>query len=607
MRLKKITLENFRGYREPTSVSFAEFTSIIGRNDVGKSTLLDALECFFNNKTPDADDAHIHGRGELTRIACEFDELPATIVIDADVETTLTDEHLLNEGGLLEIVKEFDLSAGKISPKFFARAHHPTAAHANDLLQLNNAKLKTRLKEVGLKPGDVDQRINSLMRRAIWAAAGDLKAAPTMISLNQDDGKELWSLLQKELPTFALFQADRPSRDDDSEVTDPMDIAIKEAIKAVDARLEEIRKEIKERVDDVAKRTLAKLREMDKTLADDLCAEFKSEPKWAGFKVTLNDHDGIPINKRGSGVRRLILLNFFRAEAERRQANLKAPGIIYAVEEPESSQHPDNQRMLVNALLDLAASGNTQVLITTHVPAIAGLVPPESVRFVYRDENRHPRVLEGTDDVLKQVADQLGVLPDKRVKVLLYVEGPNDVSFLEHISKLTGHIDLTNDPRVAFVVTGGGNLKHWVNSQYLRGLKLPEIHFYDRDNDHQYAQHVAAVNARGAPHWGTLTGKREAENYLHPEAVLAATQVVIAIDDDGDIPLLYAQTVHAQAPNARPWEEIDAEKVKKKCSTAKKRLCVEAASQMTLAMLQARDPARDIESLFERVVSVANA
>lgn len=605
MRLRKLIIENFRGYRERTSIAFSEFTSIIGRNDIGKSTILEALEIFFNGKNPDPDDANVHARGQLTRIACEFDMLPPTTVIDAEAQTSLGDEYLLNAAGHLEIVKEFDL-ASKISAKMYAYANHPTAEKAADLLQLNNAKLKARVKELGINPASVNQSINVSMRRAIWAAVGELNSAPTFIPLGTEDGKEIWSALQKELPSFALFQADRPSRDDDAEVSDPMDVAIKDALKAAEARLDEIRQEIKGKIQEVAHRTLAKLREMDASLADDLSPEFRAEGKWGGFKVMLNDHNGIPINKRGSGVRRLILLNFFRAEAERRQANANAPGIIFAIEEPESSQHPTNQRLLINALLQLSETENTQVIVTTHVPGIASLVPPESVRFVYRDENRHPQILEGSEDVLRQVADQLGVLPDKRVRVLLFVEGPNDVSFLEHISKLAGPVDLSSDPNVAFVVTGGGNLKHWVNSRYLAGLGLPEIHFYDRDNDHQYAAHIAKVNAMGDPHWGTLTGKREIENYLHPDAIAAATQVIIAVDDDADIPLVFAQTAHAAAPNAREWGELDADDIKKKCSRAKRRLCVEAASKMTREMLDARDTAGDILALLGRIAALAH-
>ena len=46
--------------------------------------------------------------------------------------------------------------------------------------------------------------------------------------------------------------------------------------------------------------------------------------------------ENIPINKRGSGVKRLILFKFFRAEAERRLQESNTTSIIYAIEEPEN-------------------------------------------------------------------------------------------------------------------------------------------------------------------------------------------------------------------------------------------------------------------------------
>jgi putative ATP-dependent endonuclease of OLD family len=52
MRLKKLKLENFRGYAKETVVDFTdELTAFLGRNDAGKSTILEALEIFFNNET----------------------------------------------------------------------------------------------------------------------------------------------------------------------------------------------------------------------------------------------------------------------------------------------------------------------------------------------------------------------------------------------------------------------------------------------------------------------------------------------------------------------------------------------------------------------------
>ena len=601
MQLKALTVENFRGYREATTVSVGDFTAIIGRNDVGKSTLLEALEIFFNGGKPDSDDAHVDRRGKITRISCQFDELPSEVVIDAQVRTSLAAEYLLNRSGLLEVVKEYQLDQGRIVPKVFARALHPTADGGHDLLQLKNNQLKARAVERDINLGDVDQRVNTSIRRAIWASFDDLALQERLIDLNSEDGKRVWTRLQEEMPAFALFQADRRSRDDDSEVTDPFEAAIKDAVSGLEAKFEEIRKEVQKKVEGVAARTLRKLREMDQSLADQLHTDFRAEPRWSGFKLSLKDHRGIPINKRGSGVRRLILLNFFRAEAERRQQETNAPGVIYAIEEPESSQHPSNQRLLVDALLELGAGERTQVVITTHVPGVAALVPPESVRYVRHDADRHPCLSGVDEEMLRLVADELGVLPDNRVKLLLYVEGPNDVRFLEHACRLVGSIDLSTDPRVAFVVAGGGNLKHWVNHQYLKNLGLPEIHIYDRDKDCEYQVQVEVVNQRRNGDWATLTTKREIENYLHPDAVRTVLGIDVEIDDNADVPLITARAVHEASESLKTWDEVEQDKRDRKTSRAKRRLCQDVIAQMSREQLRDRDPSGEVESWFQRI------
>ena len=50
MKLKELKLKNFRGYKEKICVEFENLTAFVGKNDVGKSTILEALEIFFNNK-----------------------------------------------------------------------------------------------------------------------------------------------------------------------------------------------------------------------------------------------------------------------------------------------------------------------------------------------------------------------------------------------------------------------------------------------------------------------------------------------------------------------------------------------------------------------------
>ncbi len=51
MKLKSLTIKNFRAYQLETAIEIGQLTTIIGKNDIGKSTILEALEIFFNNQT----------------------------------------------------------------------------------------------------------------------------------------------------------------------------------------------------------------------------------------------------------------------------------------------------------------------------------------------------------------------------------------------------------------------------------------------------------------------------------------------------------------------------------------------------------------------------
>lgn len=50
MKLKKLKILNFRAYQKETEIPFDNMTGLIGRNDVGKTTVLDALGIFFGHK-----------------------------------------------------------------------------------------------------------------------------------------------------------------------------------------------------------------------------------------------------------------------------------------------------------------------------------------------------------------------------------------------------------------------------------------------------------------------------------------------------------------------------------------------------------------------------
>lgn len=46
MKLCSFRVENFRCYQSPFPVKVDDFTALVGRNDIGKSALLEALSIF---------------------------------------------------------------------------------------------------------------------------------------------------------------------------------------------------------------------------------------------------------------------------------------------------------------------------------------------------------------------------------------------------------------------------------------------------------------------------------------------------------------------------------------------------------------------------------
>jgi putative ATP-dependent endonuclease of the OLD family len=621
MRLKKVRIRNFRCFKEETSIDFGEITALIGKNDSGKSTIMEALDIFLNENNPDEDDATKKGNKVDLTIICEFDNLPEEVVIDDKNPTSLTNEFLLNIDRRLEIHKTF--SGNLKNPKcssIKAYAVHPTAHEAIDLLQLKNPDLKKRAKSLGVDLSDIDQKLNAPIREKIRDHIGELVLKESMIPLNEDNANKIWTELRKYLPAFALFKSDRSSTDQDPEAQDPLKAAVKEAIKQKEGELNEIIDHVETEVKKIAQSTLNKLKEMDPSLATQLTPKF-SKPRWESlFKASITSDDEIPINKRGSGVKRLILLNFFRAKAEQSAKETGHNFVIYGIEEPETSQHPNNQRILLRALCDL--STDSQVIISTHTPMLARGLPDSSLRYIHICENKKRQILPGGNDTNELFVQSLGVLPDNNVKLFIGVEGKHDISFFQNISKIlkaSGEdvIDLEKDElsgEIIFFPLGGSNLALWTSR--LENLNKPEFHLYDRDESSprqaKYQNYIDTINAR-ANCKARSTEKKEMENYLNKDAIEAAYQqfnVSIAIAnnyaDFDDVPLEVAKLVHAASSSDKDWEDLNPKNMKEKTSKAKHILNSFATNYMTKDMLDERDSTGDVLSWFTDIKNLKN-
>ena len=114
MILQKVRIENFKGISEPVEIFFRNFNMIVGQNDAGKSTILKAIDCFLNDNSPKPDDSNNRTGSSIVSIFLYFKPNNIPIGIDGNIETTFENEELVNEEGLLELKKEWDVSKSQV-------------------------------------------------------------------------------------------------------------------------------------------------------------------------------------------------------------------------------------------------------------------------------------------------------------------------------------------------------------------------------------------------------------------------------------------------------------------------------------------------------------
>ena len=112
--------------------------------------------------------------------------------------------------------------------KYYIKAFYPAEINT-PLIQLKITDLRKELekrKALISQYDSIRKSVSSDIRRAIYKTLEEPdNKVPTLIDLSKEDAKNLYIALQKELPIFFLFKADRENKDGDSEVQNPLKMA----------------------------------------------------------------------------------------------------------------------------------------------------------------------------------------------------------------------------------------------------------------------------------------------------------------------------------------------------------------------------------------------
>lgn len=210
-----------------------------------------------------------------------------------------------------------------------------------------------------------------------------------------------------------------------------------------------------------------------------------------------------------------------------------------------------------------------------------------------------------------EIADSNDSPNRSRVRLLIVVEGTTDITFLKHCaallpateSSLPDLASLETYGEVVFLPFGGGNVNAWRDR--LRPLDLAEFHLYDGELPPESAirqQAAGHVNAR-ANCRAFATRKRSVENYLHPQAIVAAGGPAVRFSDADNVAEVVA-LAHHRAHYPTPWMTLPRSRRRKLVHRTKRWLCDQAARAMTMSLLVESDPAGEIRTWLTAIAEL---
>jgi predicted ATP-dependent endonuclease of OLD family len=513
MKIKYITIHNFRGIDKLEKLEVSSLNTFVGKNDSGKSIILRALDFFFNEKKFDNKDI-FKGKPDDENTIIELSFLPSIEI----------DDLALDSNKLLTIRKKWILSDEKLKITSYYLSYDFIEDTYQDLWNKKEPQLNRIITALGeeaersgrgktnlLRIEQIKDSLNGAERKDIYHELGDFL-------------KEIERTYGISLPVYSLFDAEEDLDIEATRFQSQFKNTITECFESVKDRT----KEIKDGLETALSNEFEEIRQyMNKNVSGlrkiNPKADFDWSKSWE-FDLSL-EFDGedfdVPVSHKGTGFKRLLMVAYFEYRANKRDnANQ-----IFAIEEPETYLHPSAQADLLSSIMKI--SENSQFFLTTHSPVFAGATDGENSILVTKDKKGISRYSKG-ENIINQIITELGIIPDynllKNTKFLIFVEGPDDVSFLKILVKNYLDKDLEKDC-IACVIGGGSSLTNYAKLSLFKEIcnnSNKYAVFVDGDNGDETKRKAKEKIRNRCCEDGALfceLSKREIENYCHPQKI----------------------------------------------------------------------------------------
>lgn len=363
MKIKGLNIKNFGCFDEDgCEVKIDNIVVLIGQNNVGKSTILDAYEAY----------------------ASVGKALPITFFHKENSETPIEITGIFTD----LIQEDIDL----IGKKWI----HTDSLYGDCI----------KVKWIWSKPDDKGEKYAYDPEKDKFVKGGvggwDSKLAsriPVPLRIRPTDSPETFEKIVVEILTTSVKDTLKKDKSKTNDV-----------IKELEKLTEQFTNDIKDEIDNACSVITKKLEK----IFPDYNVEFKSgigkiEPEkiiGSGSQIAIKDKSNniIPIIQQGSGLQRSFLWSALSALAETGRYKKGKNAIddkprILLIDEPEAFLHPETIRLAREALYEFAELENWQILSTTHSPVFIDVSKPHTTIIRVEQDKKWNTKLISTDKV----------------------------------------------------------------------------------------------------------------------------------------------------------------------------------------------------------------
>jgi len=527
MYISKVILSNYRGVKESRQINLSRFSSVVGKNDAGKTIILNAIATFLDIKSFSITQTDFNDLNKPIEFEFSLTSNNISDLLETKVKTKVK-----KNDGLEEFIRDliFDNSIiykriaqtiGKSWKEEFVLINDFENPDLRGLYFKTDEEVSTIIKEHNIEIPIEGKGRNSKAEKIKYIKE-HFNAEPRSSFWLNDDMK-----ISSLFPEVEMFKADYGLEADTKFKTTSV-TEIEEYFIREQHRLEVFQQEINLEMKKEANVLKSYMQEYASNLKDiDITPNvaWKDAIKSVDVSFQFNgDEKFIPMTHKGTGYRRLFMVARFRYLAEKSKGN----NIIYLIEEPETFLHPTAQQDLLNALKEL--SNDNQVITTTHSPVFAGATDVNGVVLCSKDmQSNYENVVAGSEqDFLFKIIDELGIKPSFNLRDhhenILFVESTNDMKFYDIICKQLLGFNLIGNPKNLVLPFGGGaDIDSFLNIDYFdnSGRKLFLLIDSDKQESNQDKQyHKASEYTKRKPNSYSYVIKGSCiENYYHPRCI----------------------------------------------------------------------------------------